>query len=76
MAVTAIYIAKRDCPIKAPTLRLGDIEAIGAQRLAIAAALDTRYDDGPARKWTTRYAVWRIAWHNLDDAWEMEDRTE
>ena len=28
------------------------------------------------RKWTTRYAAHRIAWHALDHAWEIEDRTE
>ena len=28
------------------------------------------------RKWTTRYAARRIAWHALDHAWEMEDRSE
>ena len=35
--------------------------------------------DGTAlagRKWTTRYAAGRIAWHALDHAWEMEDRSE
>ena len=28
------------------------------------------------RKWTARYAAHRIAWHALDHAWEMEDRSE
>ena len=28
------------------------------------------------RKWTARYAAGRIAWHALDHAWEMEDRSE
>ena len=28
------------------------------------------------RKWTTRYAAHRIAWHALDHAWEIEDRSE
>ena len=28
------------------------------------------------RKWTTRYAARRIAWHALDHAWEMEDRSK
>jgi len=35
--------------------------------------------DGSAlagRKWTTRYAARRIAWHALDHAWEMEDRSD
>jgi hypothetical protein len=28
------------------------------------------------RKWTQRYAANRIAWHALDHAWEMQDRSE
>jgi hypothetical protein len=35
--------------------------------------------DGSAlagRTWTARYAARRIAWHALDHAWEMEDRTD
>jgi len=26
--------------------------------------------------WTTRYAARRIAWHVLEHAWEMQDRTQ
>lgn len=26
--------------------------------------------------WPARYAARRIAWHALDHAWEIEDRTE
>ena len=28
------------------------------------------------KKWTTRYAAHRIAWHALDHAWEIEDRSD
>jgi hypothetical protein len=28
------------------------------------------------RRWTLRYAARRIAWHALDHAWEIEDRSE
>lgn len=28
------------------------------------------------RRWPARYAAHRIAWHALDHAWEIEDRTE
>ena len=28
------------------------------------------------RRWTARYAARRIAWHALDHAWEIEDRSE
>jgi hypothetical protein len=55
---------------------IGDIEAIGAQRLGIAAVLGGPSDGSPVRPngWTTRYAARRIAWHVLDHAWEMQDR--
>ena len=38
-----------------------------------------RPSDGSAlagRTWTARYAARRIAWHALDHAWEMEDRSD
>ena len=38
-----------------------------------------RPTDGSAlagRTWTARYAARRIAWHALDHAWEMEDRSD
>jgi hypothetical protein len=28
------------------------------------------------KRWTTRYAAHRIAWHALDHAWEIQDRSE
>lgn len=69
----------RSIGIKVPTPALGDLEAIEAQRLAIAAVLGERSDGGPVapgKKWTARYAARRIAWHVLDHAWEMEDRRQ
>ena len=27
------------------------------------------------KKWTARYAAHRVAWHALDHAWEIEDRS-
>jgi hypothetical protein len=46
-----------------------------------AAMLDVlrRPSDGSpiaGRKWTARYAAHRVAWHALDHAWEIEDRSE
>src|SRR5690606_9634420 len=69
----------RQIGIRVPAPALGDLEAIEAQRLAIAAVLGERSDGGPVvpeKKWTARYAARRIAWHVLDHAWEMIDRTE
>ena len=28
------------------------------------------------KKWPPRYAARRIAWHAIDHAWEIEDRTD
>ena len=49
-----------------------------AERAAVVEALRQPSDGSPLadRKWPPRYAARRIAWHALDHAWEMEDRTE
>ncbi len=49
-----------------------------ALRSAVLEVLRTPSDGAPlaGRKWTQRYAARRIAWHALDHAWEIEDRTE
>lgn len=55
-----------------------DRAAIDALRAAMLDVLRQPSDGSPLadRKWTTRYAARRVAWHALDHAWEMEDRTE
>ena len=57
-----------------PTDRAG----VEAHRQAVLAVLREPSDGEPlaGRKWTARYAAGRIAWHALDHAWEMEDRSE
>ena len=55
-----------------------DSQAIEATRGAMLDIL-RRPSDGSAlagRTWTARYAARRIAWHALDHAWEMEDRSD
>lgn len=49
-----------------------------ALRAAILAILASPSDGSPVagRKWPPRYAAKRVAWHLLDHAWEIEDRTE
>jgi hypothetical protein len=49
-----------------------------AMRAAMLEVLSEPSDGSPlaARKWTSRYAARRIAWHALDHAWEMENRSE
>ena len=55
-----------------------DPAAIDLMRSAMLDVLREPSDGSPlaGRKWTARYAARRIAWHALDHAWEMEDRTE
>jgi hypothetical protein len=56
----------------------GDRAAVGGLRAEMLAVLGQPSDGGPIaeRKWTARYAARRIAWHALDHAWEIEDRSE
>ena len=56
---------------------LGDTAAIDALRADICAALERPSDGTPLRPggWPARYAARRIAWHVLDHAWEMSDRS-
>jgi hypothetical protein len=55
-----------------------DRAAIQAIRAAMLEILRQPSDGAPlaGRKWPPRFAARRIAWHALDHAWEMEDRTE
>jgi hypothetical protein len=64
--------------IRLPEPAFGDAGAIAAQRSAIAALLASPSDGSPlaGKKWPPRYAARRIAWHVLDHAWEIEDRSE
>lgn len=56
------------------TPALGDRVAIEAARAAIAGAIRAG-DLGQEAAWPVRYAARRIAWHVLDHAWEIEDRS-
>jgi hypothetical protein len=62
--------------LKAPVPE--DRAAVEAMRAAVLEAIGAPSDGSPVadRKWTARYAASRIAWHALDHAWEMEDRSE
>jgi hypothetical protein len=54
-----------------------DRSAIKAMRADMLDVLRRPSDGRPlaGRKWTQRYAARRIAWHALDHAWEIEDRS-
>jgi hypothetical protein len=55
-----------------------DTPAIEAMRAEMLEILRRPSDGSPLaeRTWTARYAARRIAWHAIDHAWEMEDRSE
>jgi hypothetical protein len=55
-----------------------DRPAVEAQRFAILEIIGRPSDGGTlaGRKWTARYAARRIAWHSLDHAWEIEDKSD
>ena len=58
-----------------PPADRGEVEAIRAAMLDLLG----RPSDGrplAVRKWPQRYAARRIAWHALDHAWEIEDRSD
>jgi hypothetical protein len=64
--------------IKLPPPAIDDVDAIEALRESIATELALPSDGSPPveRGWPHRYAARRIAWHVLDHAWEMQDRTD
>ena len=68
----------RELGIRLPEPHAGERKAIEAERAAVLGILRQPSDGGGLveRKWTQRYAARRIAWHALDHAWEMEDRSE
>jgi hypothetical protein len=76
--IEADHAYAREIGLKLPTPSLADRAAVEAERAAVLERLRQPSDGSPLadRKWTARYAARRIAWHALDHAWEIEDRTE
>lgn len=68
----------RELGIRLPAPSPRDRAAVRAEREAMLDLLRQPSDGSPiaGRKWPLRYAARRIAWHALDHAWEIEDRTE
>ena len=68
----------REIGITGPRPKPSDGAAIERLRARMLEILRRPSDGTPlaGRTWTTRYAARRIAWHALDHAWEMEDRSE
>lgn len=76
--IEADHAYAREIGIRSAAPDPGDRSAVDAERAAILAVLREPSDGSPiaGRRWTQRYAARRIAWHALDHAWEMEDRSE
>jgi len=64
--------------LKTPAPDRADPPTVAAMRASMLEALSQPSDGSPVagRKWPPRYAASRIAWHALDHAWEIEDRTD
>ena len=76
IAAETAYARKLGVRHKEPAF--GDTAAVAALRADLAAALRAARSAEPAgeKGWLPRYAARRIAWHVLDHAWEIEDRSE
>ncbi len=76
--IEADHAYAREIGVRLPEPSSGDRKAVEAERAAVLAVLSRPSDGSPLadRTWTLRYAARRIAWHALDHAWEMEDRTD
>jgi hypothetical protein len=68
----------REIGLRLKSTAPGDRAVIEAVRAAVLDVIGAPSDGSPIadRRWTPRYAAGRIAWHSLDHAWEMEDRSE
>ena len=68
----------REIGLRIAPLDPGDRGSIAAMRATVLDVLREASDGSPpaGRKWTARYAAHRIAWHALDHAWEIEDKSE
>jgi len=68
----------RKLGVKHPQPAIDDPAAVAALREDIVAVLRAPSDGSPPvpKGWPPRYAARRIAWHVLDHAWEIEDRSD
>lgn len=75
VASDSAYASQVGLKIKEPSPL--DRPAVDAEREAILAVLRLPSDGSPlaGRRWPARYAARRIAWHALDHAWEIEDKS-
>jgi hypothetical protein len=64
--------------LKVPAPTPGDRPAIDALRSSILEVIAEPSDGSQlgGGRWTVRYAAHRIAWHSLDHAWEIQDKSK
>ena len=76
--IEADWYYGRELGLKLRQPKPDDDAAVEAMRRDMLTILREPSDGAPlaGRKWPQRYAARRIAWHALDHAWEMEDRSE
>lgn len=76
-ALAADHAYAREMGLRVPEPKTVERASIVLLRDAMLQVLRSPSDGSPlaGRKWTARYAAHRIAWHALDHAWEIEDRT-
>lgn len=75
IAAEHAYAGKLGVRVRAPG---DDAAAVRAMRDALIAVIHADRTGEPARDrgWAPRYGARRIAWHALDHAWEMQDRSD
>ena len=75
--VEAEWYYAKEMGLRVPQPAPSDTTAVWAMREAMLELLRRPSDGTPLadRRWTVRYAAHRIAWHALDHAWEIEDRS-
>ena len=75
--IDAEWYYAREMGIRVPQPATNDMAAVWALRGLMLDVLRRPSEGSPLadRKWTVRYAAHRIAWHALDHAWEIEDRS-
>jgi len=76
--IEADHAYAREIGVRLAPGSLDDRAAVDTERAAVLAVLREPSDGTPlsGRKWPLRYAARRIAWHALDHAWEMQDRSD
>ncbi|MDQ3656749.1 MAG: hypothetical protein M3457_16945 [Chloroflexota bacterium] len=67
----------RQIGVRTPPFDSFDSDAVQAHHEAVFDAIPGLRNGEPVRPngWPVRYAMRRMAWHVLDHAWEMEDKT-